>query len=105
MTADRRAAEALLQEIESHALSDGCPTMWACENAKIDAILAYGAQCRAEAQQERDELAAWKAEALISLAQWHALGDALLPFAPEIIVGENIPSGLTRIIPDKLTKP
>lgn len=44
------------------------------------------------------ELSEWKADALQSLAQWHALSDALFPFFA-LSMGDNIPVELARVIP------
>ncbi len=52
---------------------------------------------------ERDELAGWKAGALVSFSKWHQLSDALLPFA-DIVVGHSLPSELARQIPALLGK-
>ncbi len=47
---------------------------------------------------ERDELAGWKAGALVSFSKWYQLANALLPFA-DMPVGQSLPSELARQIP------
>jgi hypothetical protein len=51
-------------------------------------------------ERELNNLRAWKEEALVSLAKWHALGDVLLEICP-LTLGDDIAVELTRQVPER----
>ena len=57
----------------------------------------------APARDEIKELQAWKQSAIAMLREWHALGEALLKFAPAPL-GTNIPEHLRAAIPELLQR-
>jgi hypothetical protein len=74
---------------------------WAQEATEAaDAIPRLLAEGAAAQERELNNLRAWKEEALVSLAKWHALGDVLLEICP-LTLGDDIAVELTRQVPER----
>lgn len=56
-----------------------------------------------QAELERDELAGWKASAMQSLTEWHALGEVLMDLGP-LQLGDNIPKALMAKVRERFRR-
>lgn len=98
---DRAALRAAIEQLRYTVRPELHPEASAQDgfNAGLDAALALlGEDPHDDRDRKIATLQQWKAEALVSLKAWHALGDALLPFA-DLTLGDDIPTTLATAIP------